>query len=138
MKKLLIIAISVVGTLGICVAGIIMHANHTIHIIAMEFDRLAEVSTSDLTDGVYNGRCGSLPVYVDLDVTVRNGAIAKLDIKKQLSGPGYDDRAILTRIVQAQSPKVDVVAGATTSSKCIMIAATRALAKARKEPIPNN
>jgi uncharacterized protein with FMN-binding domain len=70
---------------------------------------------------------GSIPVTVDLDVTVKEHRIENVTIKKQSSGKGYEATETTQRIVNAQNPKVDVVTGATLSSKCIMVAAYKAL-----------
>jgi len=45
----------------------------------------------------------------------------------QHCGPGYEAKEVLDRIVAAQSPQVDVVTGATGSSRCLMAAVHRAL-----------
>ncbi|MGB7055012.1 MAG: FMN-binding protein [bacterium] len=48
---------------------------------------------------------------------------------EQRSGPGYEALETIDRIIGAQSPNVDVVSGATGSSKSIMIAVQNALTR---------
>lgn len=66
-------------------------------------------------------------VSVNLEVTVKDHRIVEIDIKEQDCGPGYEARETVDRILEAQSPRVDAVTGATGSSMCIMIAVHRAL-----------
>jgi len=58
---------------------------------------------------------------------MKKALIVATDMLEQQSGPGYGALEILDRIVEGQSPRVDVVSGASGSSKAIMIAVYRAL-----------
>ncbi len=78
---------------------------------------------------MYPGSFGDFLVAVDLEVTVKDHRIAGITIKKQLCGKGYEAHDMIGRIIRAQSARVDAVAGASGSSKCIMIAVDRALRK---------
>ena len=89
-----------------------------------------EINDVDLTriaDGVYAGEFGDFLVDVELEVTVKDHKINKIEIIKQRAGPGYEAIETIDRIIDAQSPKVDVVTGATGSSRSIMIAVQSAL-----------
>ncbi len=70
---------------------------------------------------------GDFLVSVSLDVTVSDNRITDIVIVEQNGGPGYEALETLDRILEAQSPVVDAVSGATGSSRCIMIAVYKAL-----------
>ena len=88
---------------------------------------LTSIDLEQIDDGVYRGAFGEFLVSVTLDVTVKDHEITGIEIVEQNSGPGYDAHEVIDRIIQAQSPDVDAVTGATGSSKCIMIAVHNAL-----------
>jgi uncharacterized protein with FMN-binding domain len=118
--------------LAVGVSIVMMQARKCLTSIEAEHARLPEVNLSTVPDGVYHGQFGSIPVSVKLNVTVKDHAITAIVIKKQFCGQGYDAKAMIPAIVQAQRVKVDAVAGATMSSKCIMVAVARALQGAAK------
>jgi uncharacterized protein with FMN-binding domain len=91
------------------------------------------VDLSSIDDGTYRGSFGEFLVSVELDVTVRSHRITDIEVVDQRGGSGYEALQTLDRIIEAQSPKVDVVTGATKSSQCIMIAAYRALTEIDQE-----
>jgi len=99
--------------------------------MAHNFEKeILQATTVDLTkikDGIFSGSYGNFVVSVSLEVTVKNHQIAAIVIKNQNCGKGYEARETIERIIKAQSPKVDAVTGASSSSRCIMIAVDRAL-----------
>jgi len=81
-------------------------------------------------DGVYRGEydLSSAPTYVMLDVTVQNRQITKIDLIKHKRSPiGKKAEKITEEIIKAQRLDVDVVSGATASSKAILKAVENAL-----------
>ena len=84
----------------------------------------------DKPDGVYRGNYileGS-PVKVTLDVTVKDYTIAAINMVKHVCSPiGKKAEKITGTIIEAQSLNVDVVSGATGSSKAILKAVENAL-----------
>jgi len=84
----------------------------------------------DKPDGVYRGNyvlAGS-PVKVTLDVTIQNYNIAAIKIIKHFCSPiGKKAEKITGKIIEAQSLNVDVVSGATGSSKAILKAVENAM-----------
>ena len=84
---------------------------------------------SSIADGVYQGNSKVGPVRVTLDVTMRSGAIASIEIIRHFNGLGKKAEAIVPTIIEAQSLDVDVVSGATGSSKAILKAVEDALSK---------
>jgi uncharacterized protein with FMN-binding domain len=88
------------------------------------------ISNPDLSkvqDGTYQGKSKVGPVRVTLDVTVKDKSITDIVIVRHFNGRGKKAETIVPRIIEAQSLKVDVVSGATGSSKAILQAAERAL-----------
>jgi len=75
-------------------------------------------------DGIYHGNYFN----VWLDVTVANHRIVKIDITEHYHSPiGKNAEKITDKIIQEQSLDVDVVTGATMSSKSILKAVEIAL-----------
>ncbi|KPK71620.1 hypothetical protein AMJ87_07005 [candidate division WOR_3 bacterium SM23_60] len=88
---------------------------------------IEDVDLTQIEDSVYAGEFGNFLVNVKLEVTVQDHHITGIKITEQRSSPDHEARETVDRIIEAQSPKVDVVTGATGSSKCIMIAVQKAL-----------
>ena len=82
---------------------------------------------SKIQNGTYQGNSTVGPVKVILDVTVVNGTISSIEIVKHRNGRGKSAEAIVPRIIEKQSLEVDVITGATASSKAILKAAEDAL-----------
>jgi uncharacterized protein with FMN-binding domain len=132
MKKAIIVLLCIGVVLGSAGAVALAHAKKVIREIEAEHAAMGEIPLAAINDGVYSGEMGSIPVYVNLNVTVKDHAIAGISINKQRSGKGYEAKEMPQRIVDAQKLKVDAVSGATLSSKCIMVATYRALKAAEK------
>ena len=92
-----------------------------------------QASLSDLSgkpDGIYRGEYSitGTPVSVALDVLVQNGQITEINITKHSCSPiGKQAEKIIPQIIKHQSLEVDVVSGATASSKGILKAVENAL-----------
>ncbi|MFA6170398.1 MAG: FMN-binding protein [Candidatus Margulisiibacteriota bacterium] len=99
------------------------------HRIEGTLDKTAIVSLAKVADGTYAGSYGDFLNTVSLEVTVKKHKIVKITIIDQHSGSGYEALATVDRIIKAQSPKVDAVTGASSSSRVIMIAVNKALEK---------
>ncbi|NLM55388.1 MAG: RnfABCDGE type electron transport complex subunit D, partial [Firmicutes bacterium] len=93
-------------------------------------------------DGTYTGTGTGFGGPITVEVTVSAGKIAAVEIVAHSDTPGISDPAIKDmpgRIVAANSAQVDVVSGATYTSKGIIEAVENALAqgmKAAAEPAP--
>jgi uncharacterized protein with FMN-binding domain len=84
---------------------------------------------SKIADGTYQGKSKVGPVRVTLDVTVKDKVISSIEIVRHFNGRGKKAEAIVPEIIAAQSLDVDVVSGATGSSKAILLAVENALAQ---------
>jgi len=83
-----------------------------------------------IADGTYRGNCDlkGTPVNVTLDVIVQNSKITKIEIVKHVCSPfGKKAEKIIDKVIENQSLDVDVVSGATGSSKAILKAVENAL-----------
>lgn len=78
-------------------------------------------------DGTYKGEYKNFPVKVVVSVKVKNHQITEIKIKKHREGKGEKAEAIIEDVIQAQSLEIDVISGATLSSKCILKAIENAL-----------
>jgi uncharacterized protein with FMN-binding domain len=85
---------------------------------------------AQLNDGVYRGNYDltGTPVKVTLDVTVQDQKITDITIVRHLRSPvGKKAENIIEQIIDKQDLEVDVVSGATASSKAILKAVEDAL-----------
>ena len=104
-------------------------------IISCNTSSLAEIGAflpdmSGKTNGVYRGHysLSGTPVKVTLDVTVQNNNIIEIAIIEHTSSPiGKKAERITQNIIEEQSLEIDVISGATGSSKAILKAVENAL-----------
>lgn len=94
---------------------------------------IPEALTPDLTlvaDGRYLGSYDASMVKASVAVEVAGGAMTRIDILSHDCSPvGKKAEAIVPRVLAAQSLAVDVVSGATGSSKTLLKAMEAALVK---------
>jgi uncharacterized protein with FMN-binding domain len=124
-KKVLIGLGIFVGLIIIFGIAFFFRARQMVNII--DSTVIEDVDLTQIEDGVYAGEFGEFLVDVKLEVTVMDHEITGIEIIEQRAGPGYEALETVDRIIDAQSPNVDVVSGATGSSKSIMIAVQKAL-----------
>ena len=94
------------------------------------------VSRDGYVDGVYEGTAEGFGGDITVQVKVSGGKIAAVKIlSAEDETPSYLEqaKAVIDRIIKAQSPAVDVVSGATYSSTGIINAVSAALNKALPE-----
>ncbi len=80
-----------------------------------------------IADGTYVGSHRSGLVSAKVELTVKDHAISSFVIKKHRCGKGRPAEAIAARVLEKQTLAVDVVSGATASSRVILKAAEKAL-----------
>lgn len=88
---------------------------------------IGEVDLATVADGVYEGKADAEIVRAEVQVTVRDHRITAIELTRHDSGRGGPAEAITEHVVAAQSLKVDVIGGATYSSKVILKAIENAL-----------
>lgn len=128
MKTGVRVAVVVAGVVGLAVALLAGRMALMAGRLDAAYATVTPVDLSRVADGEYVAEFGDFLVRAEVAVTVRGGRITAVTVVRQDCGPGYEAEDIPSRIVAAQSPRVDVVSGATGSSKSIMVAAHRALA----------
>ncbi len=126
-KKISIIVGLIVVIALICVILLIVRLTNMAHTIESELDRTGNIDLSRIADGSYHGSYGSFVVSASVEVVVRGHRIEKIIITGQNCGQGYEAKDTINRIIKAQSPRVEAVTGASTSSRSIMVAVSRAL-----------
>lgn len=94
-----------------------------------DFDAMQPIVLSQITDGVYEGAYGEFTTFAAVAVTVKEAKIVSIELTDQKAGKGHEAADIPNRIVKAQQPAVDVVTGASTSSRVISLATYMALTK---------
>jgi uncharacterized protein with FMN-binding domain len=93
----------------------------------------APMDQARLEDGAYEGSYRGGPNKASVRVTIENGKIVNIDILQHQAWRGHiAEAAIVERIIDQQSTKVDAVSGATNSSRVIMNAVQDAVQKAYK------
>ncbi len=102
----------------------------------LESYRKLEIKSPDLeriSNGTYQGKVTYAGFDTVVDVTVDTHKIVKIKIQEDRESPytGYSN-AIIPRVLKAQTPNVDGITGATTSSKLLMKAIESALEGALK------
>jgi len=91
------------------------------------------VPFSGLKDGVYEGEAVNGSVKAVVSVAVEDQMIRGITLSEHRTVHGVEAGEIIPiRILKKQSTSVDVVSGATLSSKAIMSAVQNAVDKARK------
>ncbi|NCA99584.1 MAG: FMN-binding protein [Clostridia bacterium] len=88
---------------------------------------IADVAVSQLSDGIYEGEFRTIPVSARVRVTISDGRMQNIDLLEHNNGQGKPAEAILQKVIEQQSLAVDVIAGATYSSKVILKAVENAL-----------
>jgi len=92
---------------------------------------IAGMDADRLKDGVYEGEYDAGYIYAKVSVVVENGRIRDIKILKHDNERGKAAEAIIERIIEQQSTRVDAVTGATNSSLVIMKAIENALGKGK-------
>jgi uncharacterized protein with FMN-binding domain len=83
-----------------------------------------------VADGSWKGSYSQGPIKVEVEVVMAAHRIESVRILKHRTMKGKPAEAIVDSVVAAQSLQVDVVSGATASSKCILKAIEVALESA--------
>ena len=89
--------------------------------------KIEDIDVSKISDGKYKGKFEMFPVSAEVDVTVKAHKISKIDLIKHVNGKGAAAEKIPDAVVKSGSLQVDVVSGATFSSKVILKAIENAL-----------
>jgi uncharacterized protein with FMN-binding domain len=90
---------------------------------------IENINLSNAKDGTYNGSYGVFPVSAEVNVTIKNNKIVNIELLKHNNGKGESAEILTEKVVENQSLEVDIVSGATYSSKVILKSIENALNK---------
>jgi uncharacterized protein with FMN-binding domain len=127
-KKLIIILVIIITLVSIGVLVI----SQILKLVNQQMEDLVEttivdVDLSTLDDGTYIGEVKTIPIRVIVEVEIFNHQIIEIRIIEHRSGQGESGEMIINDILLNQSLNVDIISGATYSSRAIMIAISKAL-----------
>lgn len=123
-KILIMLAVLFCVTAGFLIgAPAVLRKNLT----ALALEEIPDVDLTEIADGVYTGSCTVLPVSAEVKVTVKDHVITEIGLVRHFNGQGSAAEILLEKVVEAQSLGVDIVSGATYSSKVILKAVRNAL-----------
>ena len=129
MKKLIKALLLLLLALALLVLGGMTAMQAQARRSMAELDAVPVIPLSAVTDGVYEGVQETPLVKVTVSVTVQNHAIAGIQLLRHENGRGAPAEALLEEMVRGNTSEVEVVSGATMSSKVITAAVRNALAK---------
>ncbi|NLL73193.1 MAG: FMN-binding protein [Clostridiales bacterium] len=87
------------------------------------------INMGEVADGYYEGEVSTTLISVKVGVLVKDNNIEEIEIIKHDNGMGAKAEAIIDHMVKNNTYDVDVVSGATFSSKVIKNAVNKALTK---------
>ena len=90
---------------------------------------LNNVNLDNKEDGKYIGEFDADVISAKVEVEVKNKKISNINLIEHKNGRGAPAEVITQKVVDAQSLDVDVISGATNSSKVILKAIENALSK---------
>ncbi len=90
------------------------------------------LEASQVADGVYRGMADASLVRAEVEVTVQNHMIIRIDLLKHENGLGTKAEAITKEMVRQNTYEVDAISGATLSSEVIKSAVSIALEKGKE------
>ncbi len=89
--------------------------------------KVTDVDMKKVPDGIYYGGYKAFPIEVEVSVKVADNKITGITLLKHVNGQGGAAEIITDKIVKANSLQVDIISGATYSSKVILKAVEAAL-----------
>ncbi len=90
------------------------------------------LNLASVNDGSYEGSYSAGIVKATVRVKVENHAITDIDILKHDNGKGKAAETITAAVIKSQSVQIDVITGATYSSKVILKAIENAVTSSRQ------
>lgn len=131
-KKKLLMWILIVLVLIFLAAQVAMKKIESNLSALMELE-MAEIDLDKTVDGVYTGSYSAVPVEAEVQVELENHRIVSIELIEHKHGQGANAEILPEIVVQAQSLDVDLVAGASYSSKVILKAIEDALMQAAEK-----
>jgi uncharacterized protein with FMN-binding domain len=99
----------------------------------IEFCKAMPLDVKTLKDGTYQGKAWGYAAEMTVEVTLQGGRIKQFKVLEQKESAPRKALEVVPRfIVSRQTPNVEAVTGATTTSYGLMTATQRALLQARE------
>lgn len=130
-KKRLIFVTALILIIGIGLVAAGVKAHLETNLKQLENLPISEVDLMELEDGSYTGSYKVFPVSAEVQITMNNHKIKEIELIEHKNGQGAAAEVIPEKVVEAQTLDVDIVSGATYSSKVILKAIENALNSAR-------
>lgn len=90
-------------------------------------ESIPKIDLMQLEDGTYFGSYESLVIKVSVEVTIQNHVMTDIVILEHQNGQGDDAEMIIDDVILEQSMDIDLISGATYSSRAILLAISNAL-----------
>lgn len=133
MKKKYIIFLSIlILIIGAIFTVVVVKSNLEANLEKLTDLPISDVDLTKVEDGIYTGRYTAFPVAAVVKVTIKGHKITGINLVKHNNGQGKTAEVIPGKVVEAQTLDVDIVSGATYSSKVILKAIENALNSASK------
>ncbi len=128
MRKWWIVGLVILVILGLLTTlGVVLFNQINAELSGLDDIELTEIDLSNTEDGTYIGEYNTTVIKVKVSVTVVNHEITRIELIKHDNGQGGGAADILDDVIENQSVMVDSIAGATYSSKVILLAICDAL-----------
>ncbi|MDD4678895.1 MAG: FMN-binding protein [Tissierellia bacterium] len=86
------------------------------------------IDISDMNDGIYSGKYNAGRWSNQLNVTVRDNKITKINIEDDVTFAKSDvSNELFNKVIEAQNTKVDAISQATVTSKAYLMSIENAL-----------
>ena len=125
LKRIFKIIILMVLVMVVLIAGFTVFTQSKLK--ALVQTPIPSVALDTIDDGIYEGNYSVFPVTVKLNVTVKGHEITEILILEHVNGQGGKAEVIADQVIEKQSLQVDIISGATYSSKVILKALENAL-----------
>ncbi|MCD6159058.1 MAG: FMN-binding protein [Kosmotoga sp.] len=125
-KRVLIVVVAAIVLFG-CFVVIKLSAEYAQMKKELETIVLSDIDCSNLKDGNYHGNYKLGLVSARVRVRIDDGKISDIEIIEHVTGKGKKAEEIINSVMEEQSIKVDIISGATFSSKTILKAIENAL-----------
>lgn len=127
-KKTIVILSSILLVVVVVVLiGISMLKSITEELEHVSRIEIPPVDLNTIDDGTYIGSYETTVIHVKVEVIITNHHIVSITILEHQSGQGQPAEVIIDDVIDQQTLSVDLISGATYSSKVILLAIADAL-----------
>jgi len=123
--KVLLILLTVILVVGVFAVYFVKKMDQSLS--ELSTTEIEDIDLMTIDDGEYVGSYQAFPVSVEVKVTVLNHAMVSIELIKHDEGQGESAEVIIDDVLAEQSLEVDIITGATYSSKVMLLAIKDAL-----------